>query len=223
MRSASSGFGALAVLLLCLAAFIVLVEYRGAMTAFATTYASDLIRVSGYIVALIGAVMLWNLRITWEKRREDERRHARQRRLLVAIRAEISMQLENYIAQFEGGTAATRKQALIAGVENAKRAEHSMPIGVVAKENDVFDHIKDELADLPEDVIAPVIKYYQADEYVVELIKAFTAGLFEKKDISKRKQVIEAYFEEGKRATYAARCALEALDRSIALAKCDAP
>lgn len=161
---------------------------------------SDLIRVSGTVLSVFGAVLLWLMRQTHERKNDEKKSAARRDRLILALTAEIEMQLENYVEQFVGDGSEARKAALLKSVDVAQENEHSMPIGVVPKENDVFDRVKDELADLPPSVIGPIIRYYQADEYVVEMIKAFTAGIFEKKDKAKRKVVIAAYFEQGKDA-----------------------
>lgn len=90
-----------------------------------------------------------------------------------------------------------------------------MPVGVVPKENDVFDHMKSEIGDLPDAAIGPVIRYYQADEYVVEMIRAFNAETFEAKPLDRRILVIDGYFELGDAALEAAFEALRVLDDAL--------
>jgi len=199
--------------ILTFVAMALLVSQLSGVQTFFAKYGSDVLR--SPILAIMGGVLLWNLRISTEKRRDEKRYSDRQRRLLLALKAEISMQLRSYALQFEGETGEQRYKDLTKELETAKKGEHSMPIGVVPKENDVFDRVKDELADLPEDVIGPVIEYYQSDEYVAEVLKAFTNGQFEGKNIEKRKFALNRYFELGRGAAEEAREAIHVLEKEL--------
>lgn len=192
----------------------------GASVAFwpwivANDLAGDVIRAGSLSVPILGAICLWWLRKRDDRKLEMERRDRRMHRILVALRAEIVMQMDQHLAQFGAGRIERIFRAHLQAVEDANKGEQSMPVGVVQNENDVFDNIKPELADLPDAVIGPIIAYYQNDEYVIETIKAFSAGAFEKKSKARRKKVLLGYFNLGRDATLAGFAALEELDRQL--------
>lgn len=175
----------------------------------------DVIRALSLAIPIMGAFTLWWLKQQADQRGRDKEHKKRRDRILVALRAEIDMQLDQHLEQFGADVAPAYQASMIASMYATPKKEHSMPVGVVPKENDVFDHIKPELADLPSDVIGKVIRYYQADEYVTELIKSFSSGAFEKTSQVKREKVIKGYYGEGHTATMAAFDALDALNDAL--------
>lgn len=180
--------------------------------AVAAEVEGDVIRALALAIPIFGSFCLWLLKEEAERRREETRRDKRRERLLIALRAEIEMQLEEYIEQFGPEVLPVKRQSMRDAIRRSKKSQHSMPVGVVPAEHDVFDNIKSELPDLPSAVIKPVIQYYQADEYVEQLIKAFSAGAFEKKSVENRLTVFEGYIYQGLWATLAGFDAIEAID-----------
>lgn len=175
----------------------------------------DVIRAVSLSIPILGGIVLWSLKTAEETRRQEQVRADRQRRLLVALRAEAQMHLDESIPQFSLQAIPRLRKKFRANIDAAKKGAVSMPVGVFPKENDVFDRIKVELSDLPDAVIGPVIRYYQADEYVVEMIKAFNAGMFETKSKDDRKNVLDQYILLGLDALRMNFRVLDALSQSL--------
>ncbi|MEY8841576.1 hypothetical protein AB9K41_21320 [Cribrihabitans sp. XS_ASV171] len=171
--------------------------------------------VMGTALTALGAFALWSMQHAADRQRERDRRRDRRHRLLVALRAELGLNLAAQYAQFGPAQMAARKPVYLAELEKAGRGEVSMPMAVVSQTNDVFDAIKPEIADLPETVIAPVIAYYQQDEYVSQLLTRFAEGRFETVSKERRKRAIEALFAVGASALAAALEAFEAVDAEL--------
>lgn len=175
----------------------------------------EVIRAVSLSIPILGGIVLWSLKTSEETRRQEQVRADRQRRLLVALRAEAQMHLDESIPQFSLQAIPRLRKKFRANIDAAKKGAVSMPVGVFPKENDVFDRIKVELSDLPDAVIGPVIRYYQADEYVVEMIKAFNAGMFETKSKNDRKNVLDQYIMLGLEALRMNFRVLDALNQSL--------
>ncbi|WP_420862479.1 hypothetical protein [Algirhabdus cladophorae] len=175
----------------------------------------DVIRGLGVGASVLGSFILWLLKQGDDQAKETKRKQDRQRRLLVALHAEIEMHLEQHMEQFTIAARSTIEPIMLANVSRKTGQTHSMPVGVVPKENDVFDRMKSEIMDLPDAVIGKVIRYYQADEYVSQLIIAFTESKFEGKALKERKNALKGYFNEGQRALYAGINAYEELAHAL--------
>lgn len=150
-----------------------------------------------------------------DKKLESDRRRRRRLRILIALRAELGLNARAHYAWFAPGPAAERKAIFLDEMNSAEDGEHSMPMAVVSQTNDVFDNIKDEIADLPEEVIAPVIAYYQQDEYIVQMLGRFSEGTFEKVSPVRRERAIVALFSIGRAALESALSAFKAVDQSL--------
>ncbi|MEM7319232.1 MAG: hypothetical protein AAF408_09455, partial [Pseudomonadota bacterium] len=171
--------------------------------------------VIGTALTALGAFGLWSLQHRADQQREKRRRRDRRLRVLIALRAELGLNLQAQFGQFGPAQAAQRKAQFVIELQNASASEHSMPMAVVSQTNDVFDNIKDEIADLPDDTIAPIIAYYQQDEYVSQLLARFSDGQFEKVSKIRRERAISALFVVGRSALDAAIDAFDAVHRTL--------
>ena len=140
-------------------------------------------------------------------------RNERKQRLLIALRAELALNAKAQFAFFEPVAAAKLATKLKAVIEEAETG--GMPMAVVSQTNDVYDSVKGEIADLPEEVISPVINYYQQDEYVAQLLTQFARGDFDKLSEERRKGSIDALFRSGEGALKAAIEAFSAVDAAL--------
>ena len=138
----------------------------------------------------------------------------RQLRMLLALRAELILNMEAQAAQFVGAEGAARR-ALYERELRRAGTSHSMPMAVVSETNDAYAHVKDSLSDLPASVLPEVIGYYQSDEYVAQLLRAFSGGDFEKVKLGRRLRALGALFKIGRNAAIAAQDAVEAVDQAI--------
>lgn len=75
--------------------------------------AGDVIRDVSLSVPIFGAITLWWLKKTDDRERGDRREAKRQRRLLVALRAEIDMQVDQHLEQFGAEVAPVVKANLV--------------------------------------------------------------------------------------------------------------
>ena len=175
----------------------------------------DLIRAAGLAIPIFGSFLLWLIKTNRDREMPAEERARRLRNLLVALRAEIEMQLDQYLEQLGPDDLEAKRAYFNLRLDEATPDELSMPAGVVPSENFVFDNMKQELPELPDPVIRWVISYYQADEYVVELVRSFGAGAFEKRPIESRRAALEGYFSQMLIAALAAFPALEAIDQFL--------
>lgn len=149
--------------------------------------------------------------VSYEARRYFESRR-RQLRLVMALRAELFIAKQKHHAMFASDKTEQIIEALVANVMSAKEGEHSMPSGAVIRGNPIFDHIKPELSDLPEEVIAPVIAYYQEAEGVAETLAAMYEGRYEGMPKERRVKTVHAFFEIGKSTSFAADAAFTSVD-----------
>ncbi|MFC3616417.1 hypothetical protein ACFORG_21960 [Lutimaribacter marinistellae] len=210
------------VLLLSLAGLLALAAYGAPFVGAAwdvpesrARLVAAVLGVMGTALTALGAFALWSMQHSADRRREQDRRRDRRHRLLVALRAELGLNLVAQEAQFGPAQTQARKPLYLAELEKAGRGEVSMPMAVVSQTNDVFDAIKSEIADLPEEVIAPVIAYYQQDEYVSQLLTRFAEGRFESVSKERRKRAIDALFTVGASALEAALAAFDAVNREL--------
>jgi len=170
----------------------------------------------GPVFAALGALGLWTLRHRADMEREVRQTARRQLKMLLALRAELILNLEAQAKQFLGASGQQRRDLFEREVRMAPRGKHSMPMSVVSDTNDAYDHIRPYLSDLPASVLPEVIGYYQNDEYVSQLLKSFSDGTFEKVTVARRERALAALFEIGRDAALAAFDAVEALNASIA-------
>lgn len=159
-------------------------------------------------IPLIGGVLAYLGRNWYEA-------STRRRRLLVGIAAEIRLQLTQHLEQFAPKIAVTLQSKMIENLSRAGKGEKTLPVGVAQSGNFIFDEVRSELPDLPDDVIGPVISYYEADDFIRQMIAAFNDGRFEVKSLKHRELVLKTYFLEGARATLAAFDAIDAVAKAL--------
>ena len=169
----------------------------------------------GTSVAALAAFALWSIQHAADVKRADETDRQRQKRILVALRQELLLNLEAQNVQFGKAGRARLRPRLLHEVEAAGPDEHSMPMGVAATENAVYDAIKAEIMDLPEEVISPVVRYYQFDENIAGLLLSFANGKFEKVSKERRKRAIEQLFVVGEEAVENACSAFQAVHKAL--------
>jgi hypothetical protein len=174
-----------------------------------------LLGVAGTAVTAFVAFGLWMLQHRADRKAEQARRRDRQHRMMIALRAELGLNAKAQYDWFAPERSAGRKETYLTEMQAADGAEHSMPMAVVSQTNEVFDNLKDEIADLPGGVIAAVIAYYQQDEYVSQLLARFSDGTFEKVSVARRERAIEALFTVGRSTLAAAIIAFMAVDEAL--------
>ncbi|MEM9045066.1 MAG: hypothetical protein AAGC81_10235 [Pseudomonadota bacterium] len=177
------------------------------------TIVAALLGMAGVVITGLGAFTLWLMQHQADRQAEKNAIDRRRQKLLIALRAELSLNAKAQFQFFAPNIAAENAKNFKAAVKLAKTG--GLPKAVVSQTNDVYDHIKDEIADLPEEVIAPIINYYQQDEYVSELLKQITKGEFDDDPEEKRLRIIDALLAAGINALEAAIDAFAALDTSL--------
>jgi len=178
-------------------------------------FVAAVIGVAGTLATGLGAFWLWSVQHRADIEKDDMARRRRVFRSLVALRAELALNLIAQDAQFGPRVAAKRKAAYLAALSSARRSHHSMPLAVVSKTNDVYDTLKADLVDLPAEVLTHVINYYQLDEYVSEVLNSFASGKFENISIARRENAIAGLFETGNSAVRSALDAYDSVNRAV--------
>ncbi len=173
------------------------------------------IGVIGTVIAAGGALLLWQFQHQSDVTKAINQDKRRQLRMLLALRAELILNLEAQTGQFVGSAAETLRATYLSNIDNAADGEPSMPMTVVSETNDAYEHARPHLSDLPAGILPYVIRYYQLDEYVSQLLKASASGQFESLSIDRRKRVIGSMFDLGTKAAMAAFDAVRHVDDSI--------
>ncbi len=161
------------------------------------THTSDLIRVAGTIVSVIGGVGLWLLKKSSDRRQDDERARKRRERMLVALRSELALNIEGLARLFAPETSKLLLAAAKKNMAAASKGEHSMPMAVTVDENTVFDSLKDEVSNLPDRTIGPVIRYYFNDRNVNETLRSFSEGKFEGLPPARKEAALAIFYSFG--------------------------
>lgn len=165
---------------------------------------------AGVIGAACVTIILWRLQERARATVVAQDMRIRQRKLLIALRAEIALNFETLSLSFSPENARRFRLDYMRLVLD-DRAE--MPVGVTLKEHPVFDMVKAELPDLPGPVIRTVVRHYQSDQALNLMAEAFAHGLYDRLDDERQLQAVDEYFSLGFQATIAAleaRCTLDA-------------
>lgn len=165
---------------------------------------------AGVIGAACVTIILWRLQERARAAVVANDMRIRQRKLLIALRAEIALNFETLSLSFSPENARRFRLDYMRLVLD-DRAE--MPVGVTLKEHPVFDMVKAELPDLPGPVIRTVVRHYQSDQALNLMAEAFAYGLYDRLDDERQLQAVDEYFSLGFQATIAAleaRCTLDA-------------
>lgn len=178
---------------------------------------SDVIRTLGLVVPLAGAFLLWRARKIDERDRAEKAQEERRRRILVALRAELMIAAEAHAGYFAADRVAAVEATMLANLRSADTAkgERSMPGGSGVRSNIVFDGVREEIADLPAELIAPIVRYYGVDQGIVEMLNGFAEGKYEALPIDRREAAITAFFAIGKDALDLAARAYLAVDDEV--------
>ena len=155
------------------------------------------IQVTGTALAGLAAYLLWRKRHEADRVREQDRKIGRQRRMLVALRSELALNLESYAGMFAPHAAQAALDRAIAQMQAAQDSEHSMLMAVTVSENVVFDSLKDEVADLPDRTIGPVIRFYYYDANIIETLRGFTSGNFENLSNARKEAALRSFYNLG--------------------------
>ncbi len=194
-----------------LAVLIVLTDIEAEISRPEIIY-SALISVLGTGGTILGGYLLWRQQDRAERELEFHRKEERRRTLLVALRAELAECIQGQFDQFGPGTVDALKAKILANIDTAAPAEHSMPAAVVKRGNDIYDNMASEIAELPPSVIGPTIRYYKFDRYVAEILIAFTEAKFEKLSKDRRKDTVTTFVNIGTQALIAGLTAYDALN-----------
>ena len=174
--------------------------------------------VVGTVATIIGALALWNKRHSDDLSRERASEGRRQLRMLLALRAELILNLDPQARTFTGDTGAAFRSLYDAAIDDATTAQGkaTWPRVIVSATNDVYDQLKSALPDLPASVLPEVIDYYQNDEYVVQVLKAYNDGRLDGVSTDRQRAAVTQLFRIGHTTTIAAHDAVTAISAAIA-------
>jgi hypothetical protein len=150
------------------------------------------IQAAGVVTAASIGLVLWRRQVLQERLKGEDRqrienqaaearRRERVRDMLIALRAEISVDIERLELVFgEPGWVDLRVRMLERLAETRVAKDNKdMPQGPSVDDHFVFEAIKSELTLLPENAIGPVVRYYRHARFLDELARAFSSGMFE--------------------------------------------
>lgn len=184
-----------------------------------TRLAVAVIGVVGTIATILGALELWNLRHRADLDREQAAEHRRQLRMLLALRAELILNLKAQAETFTGERGAAFRalyQTAIREAATSGRGSAKWPRVILSATNDVYDQVKTALSDLPASVLPEVISYYQNDEYVAQVLMAYNDGRLDGLNATRQTAAVEQLFRIGADTTLAALDAVEAITDAVA-------
>ena len=118
----------------------------------------DAIRALSLAVPLFGSFGLLWLKQVSDRNRLSEQDDKRRVRMLQALRAELALNAVAQYKQFNPETRTERHEKFNRILHDDKNT-HSMPMATVSKTIDVYEVLKPEIADLPEQVIAAVVSW----------------------------------------------------------------
>lgn len=178
--------------------------------------ASAVISVFGTVAAALGGVVLWRAQDARESERRREDEMLRARRVKIALRAEVALSAETLRKSFEPEAAQTARAAYVERIQKADPGMRRMPAGVAMDEYFIFDGLRSDLAQLPSFAIRCVVRFYQNDRYMTELIAGFAEGRFDGYSVERQIAAIDQYFRLGAETTVSALTARAALDAALA-------
>jgi hypothetical protein len=154
-----------------------------------------LIQVAGVMGAALASIYLWRHRVAvekdFERREERMRREERVRDLLVAIRAEITIELRILAKQFDPAKRQAVRTAFIATLRDDRLR------GKPAATLFIFEDIKSELGLLPIGCIDEIVEFYKNNSRLDSLLTAFASGDYSGIDAARQEKAIEALMELG--------------------------
>ncbi|MEM8850947.1 MAG: hypothetical protein AAGE03_13055 [Pseudomonadota bacterium] len=161
------------------------------------------------LVVALASVGLGALVWAWQRLRLQRELHdakeERMLRMLVALHTEVVVAERYHRAFFSPDAAEQKKRSLLEILRSAEADEPSLPSGAASSGNIIFDTLRDDLTELPANLLEPVIEYYLAGEGVAEMMRAFYEGRYEKLRMERREEALDAFFLLG----------ASALDRAV--------
>ena len=138
--------------------------------------------VFGTVIAAVGAVFLWQVQHNTELDKNQQLVSEKQLRLLLALRAELILNLKALVAQTAGADAQILKTHLRRQLNNSGL----LPKSISSKTNDVFEHAKQQIAELPATVLPYIVEYYQREEYVFRINTSMSSGEFDDLELDRK-------------------------------------
>lgn len=199
------------------------VALAGAIVVLAQLQAVDrpeiiiaaLISVIGTVATVSSGWLLFRARETVTGQRSVEKEETRRRRILIALRAEVYETVKAHAAQYGPRQAGDVLEALISEVSASEPPASGMPKAVVVRELVVFESVKHEIADLPPDVIPPVLRFYITDEFATQTLADISEGKFDSLTRDRRTAMLRKLFELGREALTDGIIAFRAIDREL--------
>jgi hypothetical protein len=163
------------------------------------------------LIAAIGAIAVFFLKVMLDRQDERRRRQERVDDLVHAVKADIAVERERLSAVFSPERSIAVKTALLENIEAGR--PKPMPRTTTGVPSLVLDSLKREISLLPSAVIEPVIRFYRLNQGIDALDEAFASGVFDDIDPDRQRAALDSYFLSGSTALEAANQALQALSR----------
>ncbi len=188
--------------------------------------AAALVGTLGALITALSGVLLFGAQA---RQREREREQERQgeldllhsdrleeiRKLVTALRAEVSVSLDRYIESF-GGTAvpealAVHRQTIEAAQEEG--TSKGMPVGIALEADMIFESCRDRIMELPSGLLLrALVRYYQNDAYMTQYLNQMSTGRFDGLSVERQKRATVHYYMLGQETLASAVLALFFLD-----------
>lgn len=165
-------------------------------------------------VALIG-VGLWSLHSEDAALDEALAEREADRRMTVALRAEIDLAIREFGAEFDPQVADERRRRAHAAIERSDGAQRLLPSAYAPPSFVVFDRSEDPLTALPDYAIRRVVHFHQTTASLRSFVEALGADRSDDLARADRVAAVDRYFDLGLAALFRALKAKAALSAAL--------